>query len=328
MSSLLAALVFGANLMASSISAGADLCFPEGSAFSSELCCTAGGLADCFTDDLSFSKCCPGSEGADPGTCFPKGSAFSELVCCSGEGFPPCFEPPFTQRACCYAYWAERKDVLTTLVQQYMGVAASNFVWEIGDFFAEVVNAVGASGPCIELGVQRGNFSATFLQGMSIRHLPMPRYFMVDVWKEEEHYDDDANIANKHQIDNLVAATRAVSKFWKYTTLLQLRTREAVSLFKDEECGFIYVDARHDYCAVHSDLSLYWQKLKPGGVMAGDDFGSRGSNWITCENGEVRTGGVMQAVLDFAEETSTPEVIVTPYNLNDQWFMLKPLGRR
>lgn len=328
MLSLLVALVFAGNLMASSELAGAPLCFPEGSTFSFELCCTEGGLADCFTDDLTFSKCCPGLEGADPATCFPKGSDFSEPICCSGDSFPPCFEPPFTQRACCYAYWSQRKDALTSLVQRYMGVSTPDFVWEIGDFFAEVVNTLGLSGPCIELGVQRGNFSATFLQGMSIRHLPMPRYVMVDVWKEEEHYDDDANMANEHQVDNLVAAARTVSKFWKHTTLLQLRTREAVSLFKDEECAFIYVDARHDYCAVHSDLSSYWHKLKPGGVMAGDDFGNRESHWITCENGEVRTGGVMQAVLDFAEEASTPEAKVTPYNLNDQWFMQKPLDKR
>ncbi len=56
---------------------------------------------------------------------------------------------------------------------------------------------------------------------------------MVDVWREEEHYDDDANIENEHQRDNLIAAAMAVSNYWKHTTLLQLRTREAASLFKD-----------------------------------------------------------------------------------------------
>lgn len=326
MSRVLSALVLGSDLVAWSMLARTSTCFPEGSPFTHKLCCSDGGYADCWTDDLTFSECCPGEVGADPSTCFPEGSAFSEVICCSGVGFEACFAPPFTKRACCHTYWQSRTDSITQLVQRHMFAANSNVDWAIGDFFAEVVNTVGATGPCIELGVQRGNFSTTFLQGMSERALPMPRYYMVDVWREEEHYDDEANIANSGQLENLIVAARAVSKFWRHTTLVQLRTHEAVNLFKDEECGFIYVDARHDYCAVHEDLSLYWRKLKPGGVMAGDDFGTRGGDWIKCENGETRAGGVKQAVTDFSKEISTAQVKVHLYNVNDQWFMRKPGG--
>lgn len=303
----------------------AENCFPKSSDLSHEMCCSDGGLADCFTDDFTFEKCCPGLVGADPKLCFPKDGRFHEALCCSGEGLPLCFDWPFTWRSCCQSFWAKVNEPLTNLVQRHMVARASGVEWEHGDFFAEVVNAVGASGPCVELGVQRGNFSAAFLLGMSKRELPVPRYFMVDVWREEEHYDDDANIANEMQRDNLVAAATSVSTFWKYTTLVQLRTREAVALFKDEECAFIYVDARHDYCAVMEDLNLYWPKLRRGGVMAGDDFGSRNAHWIQCENGEFHPGGVKQAVIDFAVQMSSEQEEVVPYNMDDQWFIRKPV---
>ncbi len=35
---------------------------------------------------------------------------------------------------------------------------------------------------------------------------------------------------------------------------------------------FIYLDARHDYCAVAEDIKCYWPKVRPGGILAGHDF--------------------------------------------------------
>jgi hypothetical protein len=38
--------------------------------------------------------------------------------------------------------------------------------------------------------------------------------------------------------------------------------------------GFVYVDAAHDYANVSADLRAWWALLLPGGIMAGDDYGS------------------------------------------------------
>ena len=50
----------------------------------------------------------------------------------------------------------------------------------------------------------------------------------------------------------------------------------------------IYVDASHEYAAVKQDIEAYWELLKPGGVMLGDDYSQ---NWP----------GVCQAVNEFAQ---------------------------
>ena len=47
---------------------------------------------------------------------------------------------------------------------------------------------------------------------------------------------------------------------------------DILNKFEDEEIDFIMVDGAHEYEAVKSDIVNWWPKLKPNGVMFGDDF--------------------------------------------------------
>ena len=42
--------------------------------------------------------------------------------------------------------------------------------------------------------------------------------------------------------------------------------------FPDNFFDFMYIDARHDYASVLSDLLEWWPKLSPDGIMAGHDY--------------------------------------------------------
>ena len=85
---------------------------------------------------------------------------------------------------------------------------------------------------------------------------------------------------------------------------------DILNKFEDEEIDFIMVDGAHEYEAVKSDIVNWWPKLKPNGVMFGDDFylesvsqavrngteklktvgysvnGSTERTWFTSKNGE------------------------------------------
>ena len=47
---------------------------------------------------------------------------------------------------------------------------------------------------------------------------------------------------------------------------------EAAKKLRKESLDFVYIDARHDYCAMMEDLEAYWPLVTPGGILAGHDY--------------------------------------------------------
>jgi predicted O-methyltransferase YrrM len=67
---------------------------------------------------------------------------------------------------------------------------------------------------------------------------------------------------------NLVAAGIAAS-----VRLVVASTSEAAKWWT-EPIDFLYIDADHDYSSVLSDLEAWVPHVKPGGIVAGDDYGN------------------------------------------------------
>ena len=64
-------------------------------------------------------------------------------------------------------------------------------------------------------------------------------------------------------------------------------------------------------------MTLYWPKIAPGGILAGDDYG-QGSYWTECENGTRVEGGVERAVQDFAAREH-----LWYFVFENQWLLIK-----
>ena len=47
---------------------------------------------------------------------------------------------------------------------------------------------------------------------------------------------------------------------------------DAAKTVPDDSLDFVYLDARHDFNGVFEDLSVWWPKLKMGGILAGHDY--------------------------------------------------------
>jgi predicted O-methyltransferase YrrM len=54
--------------------------------------------------------------------------------------------------------------------------------------------------------------------------------------------------------------------------LLQLPSVEAAETFADGSLDFVWIDACHWYAQIREDISAWVPKVKPGGVVGGDDF--------------------------------------------------------
>lgn len=74
------------------------------------------------------------------------------------------------------------------------------------------------------------------------------------------------------------------------------------------QADWIYLDASHDSLEVFFDLNLYWNCLKPGGTLMGDDW-----NWPS----------VRRAVVDFARDYG-----LGIHNSKHSWALFRPPGKQ
>jgi hypothetical protein len=58
----------------------------------------------------------------------------------------------------------------------------------------------------------------------------------------------------------------------KYITPLRLESVDAAATFPDKFFDFVFLDASHDYDSVKKDIQAWLPKVKPGGILAGDDY--------------------------------------------------------
>ena len=143
-----------------------------------------------------------------------------------------------------------------------------------------LLDALPKGGVGVEVGVWRGDFSARILEIARPRKL-----HLVDPWLavREEGYE---GARYGGELDDGQAEMDAV-----YAAVLERFARErgrgivevhrttgvdAAARFADGELDFVYVDGDHTYEAVKADLAAYAPKLRPGGLLAGDDYGVAG----------------------------------------------------
>ncbi len=88
----------------------------------------------------------------------------------------------------------------------------------------------------------------------------------------------------------------------------RLASAEAAERFRDGELDFVYIDGNHRYEFVKADLETYARKVRPGGFLAGDDYGVAG--WWD--------DGVTRAVDEFLGSGAASVV-----SLDDRQFLLR-----
>ena len=120
----------------------------------------------------------------------------------------------------------------------------------------------------IEVGVQRGLFAKKMLSNWP----SCTEYKLVDLWGREEGYQEPGEHDKKWHDGALEQAKYRVKPYLNKTEFFIMRSTSASKLIEDNHFDFVYLDARHDYCAVAEDIAHYWPKVRPGGILAGHDF--------------------------------------------------------
>lgn len=121
----------------------------------------------------------------------------------------------------------------------------------------------------VEIGVQQGEYSETLLRYWRGMHL-----ISVDPWREDapENYIDIANVLQPTHEQFFQTTTKRLARYGARSTIWRLTSLEAAPRIPRHSLDFVYIDARHDYAAVMEDLNVWFDKVRPGGIVAGHDY--------------------------------------------------------
>ena len=157
----------------------------------------------------------------------------------------------------------------------------------------------------MEVGTWKGNFAARLLATASPRTL-----HLVDPWRLREETEfqgvryGGAAPNGQDGLDEIYQGVllRFAQEIENGTVVVhRSMSEEAVADFPDESIDWVYVDGDHHYAAVRSDLELWYPKVRPGGILGGDDFGLDDKWW---------GDGVTRAVREFAARPGTPPLTI------------------
>jgi hypothetical protein len=167
---------------------------------------------------------------------------------------------------------------------------------------------------CAEIGTWRGDFAAVILE-----HRRPQLLYLVDPWEHRAEGEyEQASYGGRMEGGQQALEEMYQSVLDRFSSeidggqvlVLRRRSTDAAATFADESLDWVYIDGDHSYDGVKADLEAYFRTVKPGGLLAGDDYGLAGS-WFE--------DGVTRAVDEFAERCADLQVIGTQFVLRKPW---------
>lgn len=136
----------------------------------------------------------------------------------------------------------------------------SNIAWYAQKYFNKL-------GRAVEVGVWEGEFAAHNLKSWQ------GEYHLVDTWGRRE--DDLLRGLNDKNIEDWDEVYKKMLHNTKgHNTIIHKGLSvEAAKKFDDGFFDWVYVDAGHDYQNAKADLEAWWDTLRVGGLLSGDDYG-------------------------------------------------------
>lgn len=186
----------------------------------------------------------------------------------------------------------------------------------------------------VEIGVWHGLFAKHNCENYEGIYYCVDPYKYIKSNENDKNYKDE-NVNNK----NFNIAKQNLSIFGDRINFIRKESNEAVKLFDDNSLDWIYIDASHKYDNVLEDLENWYPKLKKGGLMSGDDYGSINLKYVNenmWKNSissdfyyhvKKHNFGVADAVNNFCKKKNI-NVSVTwlnnkPHNVTPNWYFIK-----
>lgn len=122
---------------------------------------------------------------------------------------------------------------------------------------------------CAEVGVWQGGFSAEILA------ITEPaRLHLIDPWEYMPEYSNTGfgRSRNADRMSEMHAQVVATFRDDPRVIVHRATSQAALSSLPDASLDWIYIDGNHNEPVISADLGLALAKVKPDGVIAGDDY--------------------------------------------------------
>lgn len=122
----------------------------------------------------------------------------------------------------------------------------------------------------VEVGSWLGQSSAFMAVGIANSKKNI-KFDCVDTWEGSAEHNINPEFRDTlymHFLQNTLPVKQ-------YITPLRMPSLFAAKIYKDESLDFVFIDAAHDYNNVLADITAWFPKIKPGGIIAGHDYGNK-----------------------------------------------------
>lgn len=136
-------------------------------------------------------------------------------------------------------------------------------------------------------GVEIGTAEGEFAERLCV-NIPNLRLFCIDPW---ETHDDFKELPFSLVFKQFYQTAK--DRLSKYNcTIIKDFSLNAVKKFKDNSLDFVYIDGNHAFPFVAMDIYEWSKKVRPGGIISGDDF-------VRSKRQYEGTHHVVQAVMGY-----------------------------
>lgn len=122
----------------------------------------------------------------------------------------------------------------------------------------------------VEVGAWMGK-STSFMGVEIVNSGKQIKFDVVDTWEGSLEHRDHSSIIQKELYDVFLENTKPLENVY---TPVRMTSLEAAKTYKDNSLDFVMLDASHEYEDIKNDIFAWYPKVKPGGVLSGDDFHS------------------------------------------------------
>merc|ERR1719330_337951 len=128
----------------------------------------------------------------------------------------------------------------------------------------------------VEVGVYNGNFAYGFVRNSRMKYVGVDPYTLeaCSAFKSIEKADKT--------YDTVSSALREIAGPGREAALWRNSSVEAATLFGEETIDGVFIDGSMYYQDLIEDLSMWWTRLKPGGILFGHQFYQVGGDTLVA----------------------------------------------